>query len=322
MKVRVLGSAAGGGVPQWNCGCSNCTEARNGTGVVRPRTQSSVAVSADGERWLLLNASPDLRAQLAAFPDLQPRTLRSSALAAVLLTDAEVDHTAGLLLLREGGELSLHATPFVRGALEKSGLARVLGAYLELRWTEIQPGAAFRPASAGGDDLGLEVEAIEVAGDAPLYLSNGHPREQAGAAPYWEGEGAGTRSTAGVVIGVRIREPRADAALVYVPGVAAVNDGLRHRIGPRDVLLWDGTFWEDDELVRLGISGRRARDMGHLPLSGPDGALAALADVGAARKALIHVNNTNPILRRGSNERLAVEAAGWEVTCDGSEFRV
>lgn len=317
----MLGSAAGGGVPQWNCGCPNCVEARNG-GAVQPRTQSSVAVTADGARWLLLNASPDLRDQLAACDDLRPRGLRSTGVAAVLLTDAEVDHTAGLLLLREGGELSLHCTAFVRRALDASGVAATLGAYLDLRWTEIVPGRAVRPVDARGDGLALEVEAFDVAGDAPLYVSNG--RGAGAAIANGDGDGGSTEGarSAGVVIGVRIREPGSGGALVYVPGAAAVDDRIRSCIGRRDLLLWDGTFWADDELVRLGISRRRARDMGHLPLAGPDGALEALANVTAGRRAFVHVNNTNPILRRGSPERAAAERAGWEIACDGSEFVV
>jgi pyrroloquinoline quinone biosynthesis protein B len=314
-------------VPQWNCGCENCAAARDGGGV-EPRTQSSVAVTADGERWLLLNASPDLRGQLAACRDLQPRGIRAAPVAAVLLTDAEVDHTAGLLLLREGGELSLHCTAFVRRALEGSGVAGTLAAYLTVRWTEIVPGRPLHPTGVDGSGLGLEVEPFAVAGDAPLYVLNGDRPREPGVHPENAGAGAGAlpgpedAARGGVVIGVRVRGTGSDAALVYVPGAGAVDPALPGRVGPRDVLLWDGTFWEDDELVRLGISRRRAREMGHLPLAGPGGALQALAGLRPARKALVHVNNTNPVLRRGSPERAAAEGAGWEIARDGSEYVV
>ena len=305
MKVRVLGSAAGGGVPQWNCACPNCADARAGREVLA-RTQSSVAVTADGERWVLLNASPDLRAQVESFPPLQPRALRGSGIEAVVLTDAEIDHTAGLLLLREGGELPLYSTPFVRDALTGSGLLETLGAYLHVRWTELQPGEAMHLRGRDDGELGIEIEAFEVPGDAPLYhQANGRPGAERGQ-----------------VVGLNVRAPGQAAGLVYVPGAGRAERGLIGRIGPQDVLLWDGTFWSDDELVRLGISERTATAMGHLPLAGPGGSLDVLRDVRAARKVFVHVNNTNPVLREGSPERRAAEAEGWEVAFDGMELGI
>jgi pyrroloquinoline quinone biosynthesis protein B len=305
-----LGAAAGGGLPQWNCACPNCAAARAGEPAVRPQTQSSIAVSADGERWVLFSASPDVRAQIEAFPELAPRNgVRGSAIRAVFLTDAEIDHTSGLLFLREGGGLALYSTSFVEGALRRSGILPTLEAYLPVRWTEVVEGAPVRLRGREGEDLGLEVEAFAVAGDAPLYYGN-H-----GAAP------PGAMQKGAMTIGARIRVPGEAGSLVYVPGAGAADEILS-RVGPDDALLWDGTFWTDDELARLGISERRAMDMGHLPISGPGGSLEHLRGVRARRRAYIHINNTNPILRAGSPERRAVESSGWEVAFDGMEFEI
>ncbi len=324
MRVRVLGSAAGGGLPQWNCGCDNCVDARSGDPAVRPRTQSSITVSADGDRWALFNASPDVRAQLESFAALHPaRGGRGSGVAAVVLTDAEVDHTAGLLLLREGRRLALHCTRFVHRALTANGLLATLGSYLEVRWTELSSGVMMELADGSGWPLGIQVEPFEVAGDPPLYLEG---------LPAGEGVSGGPGShTVGLRVssvepGANAPEPNVTApgaaALVYVPGAGAVDAGLLARIGPRDALLWDGTFWTDDELVRLGMSDRTAAEMSHLPISGPGGSLERFREVRAASKAYIHVNNTNPILREDSAERRAVEAAGWEVAFDGMDFEI
>lgn len=308
VRVRVLGSAAGGGLPQWNCGCANCSGVRRGYPGLWGQTQSSIAVSAtlasDGERWVLFNASPDVRAQIESFPSLRPRGVRGSPIAAVVLTDAEVDHTAGLLFLREGRQLALASTGFVRKALLENGLLRTLSAYLTLRWTEMLPGQPLAVTASDGAELGLEIEAFEVAGDPPLYYG---------------GDGA---AEGGHTVGVTIRGSESDSALVYVPGAGAADQEILDRIGRRDVLLWDGTFWTDDELVRLEISDRTATAMGHLPISGPGGSLDRFRASEAARKIYVHINNTNPILRSGSPERLQAEAAGWEVAFDGMEFDV
>jgi pyrroloquinoline quinone biosynthesis protein B len=311
MKVRVLGAAAGGGLPQWNCGCSNCAAARAGDPAVRPQSQSSIAVSADGESWVLVNASPDIRGQIEAFPALRLRDgVRGSAVSAVFLTDGEIDHTSGLLFLREGGRLSLYGTSFVKGALRKSGVLPTLESYLAVRWTEIVGEAPIRLLGREWEDLGLEAEAFEVAGDAPLYYRENGARA------------AGFTAVPGSTIGVRIRSRGSPAGLVYVPGAGAADPITQARVGPEDVLLWDGTFWTNEELVRLGITDRRALDMGHLPISGPEGSLERFRPVPARRKVYIHINNTNPILRSDSPERRAVEAAGWEVAFDGMEFDI
>ncbi|MBA2565034.1 MAG: pyrroloquinoline quinone biosynthesis protein PqqB [Gemmatimonadetes bacterium] len=320
MKIRVLGAAAGGGLPQWNCHCRNCSDARRGAAGVLPRTQSSIAVSSDGRRWVLFNASPDLRSQTesltrsvsrsgtdpgSAGTGVPPATPRASVFDAVFLTDAEIDHTAGLLLLREGGWLVLYATAFVHGALRQNGLLRTLAAYLQIDWREVPlDGAALELRDRAGDRLGLEVTAFAVAGDPPLYH-----------------QGNGT-SPAGHTIGVRVTGANEAAGLVYVPGTGDVDDALLSSVGAGDMLLLDGTFWADDELAGMGISQRRALDMGHLPIGGPNGSLTRLRDISASRRAYIHLNNTNPVLREGSPERRAVEAAGWEVAYDGMELDV
>lgn len=305
MKVRTLGTAAGGGLPQWNCGCLNCSAVRAGDPAFQPRTQSSIAVSATGECWVLFNASPDIRFQIEAFSPFHPRgDIRSSPFSAVFLTDAEVDHTAGLLLLREGREIALSSTRFVREALIGNGLLSTLGCYLEVRWTEVVPGVTFELRDSRGMAMGLEVEAFEVAGDPPLY---------------YRGDG---RPISATTVGARVRTPGARAALVYVPGAGGADAGVLGRIGAADVLLWDGTFWADDELVQLGISDRTATAMGHLPISGPGGSLERFRGLSAARKVYVHINNTNPILREDSTERGAVEAAGWEVAVDGMEIKI
>jgi pyrroloquinoline quinone biosynthesis protein B len=356
VRVRVLGAAAGGGVPQWNCNCSNCADVRAGLSTVKARTQSSIAVSSDGKRWVVFNASPDIRSQLDSFPALHPRAdLRGSGVAAVLLTDAEIDHTAGLLFLREGGTLALYSTSFVRETLAESGLLPTLASYLELKWTEIPPGQTVELKGADASDLGLEVDAFTVEGHPPLYHQAALKRADAGGdAGSDPAPDRGSRvdrlrdsecdrirdfgrdhlrhsrrdhpritsEAEAHTVGVRIREPGSDRALVYVPGSGAADAPLLERIGPEDVLLWDGTFWTDDELPVMGISTRDARDMGHLPIWGAGGSLEVFRALPARRRVFIHINNTNPILREGSPQRTLVEAAGWEVAYDGMEIDI
>lgn len=304
MIVRVLGSAAGGGLPQWNCRCRNCEDARAGNGAVRPRSQSSIAVSATGERWLLVNVSPDVRTQLQGLVATANGRVRHSPVAAVLLTDAELDHSAGLLLLREGGRLTVHGTPFVREALASIGLLGTVSSYLHLEWVALTPGERIDVTDEARQSLGLTVESFAVDADPPLHWRGGTPVE-------------------GAVVGLRIHPAGApERALVYVPGAADLSDDLRGRFGTEDVLLWDGTFWTSDELVRLGVSRRDARAMGHLPIAGDSGALDRFRDVRVARKVFVHINNTNPVLREDSPERRQVAQAGWEVAFDGMEIAV
>jgi pyrroloquinoline quinone biosynthesis protein B len=298
MRVRVLGSAAGGGSPQWNCHCEVCEAARAGVRV-RPRTQSSLAIRGEDGPWFLVNASPDLRQQLELLDPRRDGGVRAPPVAAVLLTDAEIDHTAGLLLLRES------TTP-VR-VLGDAGLERaltdgfpvlaMLQRYCGAEWQTLEPGH-LQPL----DRSSLTVEPFAAGGDAPRYLNGSGVELEASGFVFRD------RATGGVV--------------TYVPGLARLDEGVIARFAVSDLILVDGTFWRDDELARLGISERSARDMGHLPLSGADGTLEALVGLERPRKALLHINNTNPILLEDSPEREELVRAGVEVAYDGFEVEL
>ncbi|QRP50290.1 pyrroloquinoline quinone biosynthesis protein PqqB [Amycolatopsis sp. FDAARGOS 1241] len=295
MWLRVLGSAAGGGSPQWNCGCPVCAAIRSGAGVVR--TQSSVAVSADRRRWYLINASPDVRTQIEAFPELHPRTGRTSPLEAVLLTDAELDHTLGLLLLREARALRLYATPAVHKTLcDGTGVLRTLERYCPVEWTAVLPGTDV-PL---GD--GLSCRAFDV--------------------PTTKQARFGPGADHGRVVGYRLTDERSGANLVYLPGVQALMPELRAQLEGCECLLIDGTCWSDDELVRLGLAGKTSREMGHQPIGGADGTLAQLPSLNARRVIFVHLNNTNPVLLDDSPERRVVAQTGAEVAVDGLEVEV
>lgn len=305
MRLIVLGSAAGGGLPQWNCACDNCARARSGDPAVRPRTQSSVAVSADGARWVLLNASPDLRAQMAAVPALAPpRPPRSTALAGVLVTNADIDHVAGLLSLREAQPFALHATARVHSILDGNPVFDSLDRRLVRRRT-IESGRPVELTDAGGEPTGLRATLFPVPGKVALYLEGA--RET--------GDLAGE---AGDTVGVEIEG--AGRRILYVPACARIEDDLLARARDVDLLLFDGTLWEDDEMVRMGLGAKTGRRMGHVSVSGPEGTIARFADVPVGRKVLIHLNNSNPLLADDSPERAAALRAGWEVAHDGQEM--
>jgi pyrroloquinoline quinone biosynthesis protein B len=290
----VLGSAAGGGFPQWNCCCPVCRLAWAGDPRVKPRTQASLAVSADGERWLLINASPDLRAQISATPALHPKAnRRDSPIAAVVLTGAEIDQTAGLLTLRERQPFRLMATETTHAFVADNPMFSALQPDLVPRLT-ISPGARFEPLP------GIDAELFAVPGKVPLYR-----------------EGDQSTDAAGVNVGVELRA--GTARLVYVPGAAAAPAPVQHRLACADVVLFDGTLYRDDEMILTGTGEKTGRRMGHMPIDGPDGTLTILAGL-SARRLLIHINNTNPILIEGSPERAQVTAAGWEVAEDGMEI--
>ncbi len=296
MWLRVLGSAAGGGSPQWNCGCPVCAAVRSRAGAAR--TQSSVAVSADYRRWFLINASPDVRAQIETFPRLQPHDGdRTTPLEAVLLTDAELDHALGLLLLREARALRLYATPAAHKTLcDGSGILRTLECYCPVEWRAVVPGADVPLAD------GLSCRAFDV--------------------PTTKRARFGTEVGHGRVVGYRLTDERSGGALVYLPAVQALTSALRAEIAGCDCLLIDGTCWRDDELVRLGLAGKTSREMGHLPIDGPDGSLAQLPSLGVGRTIFVHMNNTNPILLADAPERRIVEDSGMEVAMDGLEVEV
>ena len=295
MWVRVLGAAAGGGFPQWNCGCPQCRAVRDGSRPCRSRTQSSVAVSADYQRWFLLNASPDIRAQIESFPALQPGGVRHSPLQAVLLTDAELDHTLGLLLLREAGDLEVHATAAVHEILCKgTSLLQTLGAYTRVEWRTVAAGIEIWLADS------LSYRAFHVPTNKRARFGTGEES----------------------VVGYRITDGHTGRALVYMPGAQELTASVRAHLDGCTCLLIDGTCWQDDELIRLGIGGKTSREMGHLPISGADGSLKQLAPLPIERKIYIHINNTNPILLEDAPERRIVEERGLEVAADGLELEI
>jgi pyrroloquinoline quinone biosynthesis protein B len=299
VRIIVLGSAAGGGFPQWNCSCPMCRKAWAGDPDVRPRTQSSLAVTADGHRWLLLNASPDIRAQIQATPALHPaRDGRHSPIAAVLLTNGDVDHVAGLLTLREKQPFALYGTPATLDVLRGDSVFGVLDRAV----VDERPMRLDAPIDTG---LGLMVTPFAVPGKVPLYL---------------EGEEVELATETESVVAVEVTDGR--TRFVYAPGCAAVTPALRAKIEGAPLLFFDGTTYTDDEMPRLGLSPKTARRMGHMPMSGPDGSMAALAGAEVARRVYLHINNTNPVLVETSPERAEVEGAGWLVAHDGMEFEL
>ena len=304
MKIRVLGSAAGGGFPQWNCNCPMCDGVRRGTINARPRTQSSIAVSQDGIRWILLNASPDILSQIRNFPALQPgRAIRDTGISSVVLMDAQIDHTTGLLMLREGKILELYCTEPVHADLSITNpLLKLLTHYCEPRWHRIgcTPEEVFSPL--GAEDL--EFRPIPVSGKAPPYSSH---RDD----PH-----------AGDNLGLSIRDRRTGKTLFYAPGLVEIDSKVEAAWQSAHCLLVDGTCWTDDEMARRGIAHKRAREMGHLPQSGPGGMMEQLARYPDKRRVLIHINNTNPILDEDSPERAELARAGIEVAFDGMEIEL
>jgi pyrroloquinoline quinone biosynthesis protein B len=293
LTAIVLGSAAGGGFPQWNCQCRACELAWAGDPRVSWRTQTDLAVSADTKHWTLLNASPDLRQQIQSTPALYPRALRSSPIAAVMLTGGEIDQIAGLLSLREATPFALYATADTHAA------ARANAMFLAMHAMRRETAAFGRPIELPG---GLTAELFPVPGKAPLY------RE--GDKPFLDAE---TEANAGI-------ELRAGGKrLVFIPGAAAVTPVLRERCMRADVVIFDGTLFADDEMQKLGVGDKSGRRMGHMPIGGADGSLAVLGGI-ECRRIYIHINNTNPVLIAGSPEREWVEAAGWEIAHDGMEI--
>jgi pyrroloquinoline quinone biosynthesis protein B len=280
VRVRVLGSAAGGGYPQWNCHCRVCEAARAGRAA--PRTQSSLALRGNDGPWFLVNASPDLRQQLETLGSESADGVRAPPVAGVLLTDAEIDHTAGLLLMRESATpIRVFGSAGVEGELRETVL-RMLERFCGVEWQALEAGHAWHL-----DASGLIVE------------------------PFRAGRDPST--------GFVIRGPATGGMVTYVPALSRLDDDVLSRLAASDVVLVDGTFWHDDDLARLGISDRTARDMGHVPLAGPGGTLEVLAGLERPRKILVHINNTNPILLEDSPERAEVVRAGVEVAYDGLE---
>ncbi|HXU90042.1 MAG TPA: pyrroloquinoline quinone biosynthesis protein PqqB [Methylomirabilota bacterium] len=307
MLIRVLGSAAGGGFPQWNCGCSNCRGVREGTIRARARTQECVAVSADGSpAWMLLNCSPEIRSQIESFPALHPRGPRDSPIAAIVLTNGDLDHCLGLLSLRESHPLTVYATDAVqRGFTHGNVLYRTLERFPgQVTWRTLKIGARVDVVDVEGRATGLTAEAVVTPGKPPVHLEGQKTPEPEDS------------------VGIRVRETRTGRTLAYLSGVGAINDDVRRAVDGADAVFFDGTFWSADELPAQGLGTKRAEQMAHLPVAGPNGSLAQLTGVRAGQRVYIHVNNTNPMLREDSTERAAVTAAGWDVAWDGMEVRL
>jgi len=304
MKAVVLGAAAGGGFPQWNSNAEACRRARAGDARALPRTQASLAVSGDGERWFLINASPDLRQQIQANAILHPsRGLRSSPIEGVILTGADVDAIAGLLHLRERQRFTVYASDRVLGVLKANSIFGVLAEDC-VRRQAVSLGQPFEPVHVDGSGSGLAVELFDVPGKVALYLESGSSADA-------------LRGQPGDTVGVEVSIP--GKRLIYVPGCAAMTDGLKRRMAGASVVLFDGTLWQDDEMIRLGLGPKTGQRMGHMSVNGPGGTIAAFQDIAVARKVLVHINNSNPILVEGSAERSVLAKHGWEVAYDGME---
>jgi pyrroloquinoline quinone biosynthesis protein B len=305
MRIEILGSAAGGGFPQWNCGCRNCLAVRSGTFPGKIRTQTQVALSNDNRSWYLLNASPDLRLQIEATPALHPRDSgRSSPICGVLLTSGDLDQVAGLLSLRELQPFRIYCTPSLRRILreDNSVFAMLNRVPDQVVWTEIIPGESFALLSVDGEESGLCCEPLPLGTRYPAYVRERPTSRSPGEA------------SLGLIVG------SSGGRLAYLPAVPGVDDALLRHLDTADLLLFDGTFWSDDELIRVQGGGSTARQMGHIPVSSEEGSLRKLAGLRRSRKIFVHVNNTNPMLDQSSPEYAEVRAAGWEVAEDGWHF--
>ncbi|MCH7865180.1 MAG: pyrroloquinoline quinone biosynthesis protein PqqB [Proteobacteria bacterium] len=305
LQIVVLGSAAGGGFPQWNCNSEACRNARAGDALAR--TQSSIAVSGDGRHWFLFNASPDLRQQINATPQLHPNHgLRTSPIAGVVLTNADVDHVAGLLTLRESTPLVLYATERVLATLKANSIFNALNPeFVERR--PLVLGRTFEPVTPAGEKAGLAVEAFPVPGKVALYLENPDA-----------GPNFGTQE--GDTVGVKVTSLEDGSHFFYIPGCAKMTPDLADRLRGAPLALFDGTLWKDDEMIAAGIGVKTGQRMGHMSMSGEDGTMAAFRDLHVERRVFIHINNSNPTLLDLTPERREVEAQGWEISFDGMEI--
>jgi pyrroloquinoline quinone biosynthesis protein B len=308
VRIVVLGSAAGGGFPQWNSNAPACRRARCSDPAARPRTQASLAVSATGLRWYLLNTAPDLAAQIAATPALWPQEgLRSSPVAGVVLTGGDVDAVAGLLTLRERHRFVVYATSEVQAVLASNPIFRVLAPdCVERRALALEEWT--RLAGPDDPDPELSVRGFAVPGKVALWLEPG-------------GRDPGLVEN-GNTIGLEIADREGGTRFFFVPGCAAMTPRLLERLRGAPLVFFDGTLWRDDEMIRLGVGSKTGKRMGHLSMSGEDGVIAAFRDLGIARKVFIHINNTNPVLLEDSPERPEVEEAGWTVAHDGMELEL
>jgi pyrroloquinoline quinone biosynthesis protein B len=307
MRVKILGSAAGGAFPQWNCACPNCYAIRAGTFRGKARSQTQLAISADNRAWFLLGASPDLRSQIESTPELQPQNgIRQSPIAGAVLGNADIDHVLGLLLLRELQPLRIHATASIRRILreDNSMFAMLQRITNQASWADFAPGKTFTLKDAADNDSGMKCRAISLGQHFPAYVSTERQKEL-----------NAQESSLGFII-----ESATGKRLAYMPAVPDISDALLKEFDNADLLLLDGTFWSNDELIRVQGSGQTARQMGHVPVSGPEGTLVRLAQLRRPRKIYLHINNTNPMLNEAGPEYRQVRDAGWEIAEDGWQF--
>jgi pyrroloquinoline quinone biosynthesis protein B len=305
LRVVVLGAAAGGGVPQWNCGCAICQAARTQHPELQS-TQASLAISADGHHWFLINASPDLRQQLIKAPQLHPAAgkLRHSPISGVILTNGEIDAIAGLLSMREGWPFTIYAHPKVLATLKSNSVFNVLNEKT-VRREPIAIDRGFEPVLADGSPSGIEILPFEVIGKGAWYL---------------EGERREGSEATGDTLGLRIRDKATGKAFYFLAACAEATDDLKSRLKGASLVFFDGTVWRDDEMIAAGLSTKTGRSMGHIAMSGETGAIAALESLGIERKIFLHINNSNPVWLAGSEERKAAERAGWHIPADGTEI--
>lgn len=307
MIVRILGSAAGGGFPQWNCACLNCEGVREGRIKATPRTQESVCLSADDGDWFLINASPDVCLQIESFGPLHPRESRTTPIQAIFLTNGDLDHCLGLLSLRENQRLVIYATESVRrGFTDSNVLYRTLQRFADqVSWRTLKLGVEETVLRTDGRPSGLTVKAIAVPGKAPIHL-----------------EGLISPGEPELNVGLRFRQCANGRALAYLSAVGRITPSVLEGLDGADCVMFDGTFWSSDELSAPGFLQKSAEDLAHWPVGGPGGSLAVLSKITAPRRVFVHINNTNPMLREDSSERTTVETAGWEVASDGMEIRL
>jgi pyrroloquinoline quinone biosynthesis protein B len=306
LRIVVLGAAAWGGVPQWNCGCEVCRAARDGKPELRS-TQASIAFSADGQNWFLVNASPDLRQQLIATPQLHPKpgALRHSPIAGVILTNGEIDAVAGLLSMREGSPFAIYAHAKVLAILGSNSIFDVLGEKT-VRRQPIAIDRPFEPHLANGSPSGIEVLPFAVAGKGAWYLEGkAHP-----------GGSDGTGDT----LGLKVTDKGSGKYFYFLAACADVGNDLKSRLAGAPLVFFDGTVWRDDEMIAQGLGQKTGKAMGHIAMSGDDGAIAQLAGVAIDRKVFLHINNSNPALLTASPERKMAERAGWQIPADGTEI--
>ena len=306
LRVVVLGAAAGGGVPQWNCGCPVCQAARTDHPELQS-TQASVVISIDGDHWFLVNASPDLRQQLIVTPQLHPRpgSLRHSPIAGVILTNSEVDAVAGLLSMREGSPFTIYAHARVLAILKANSIFNVLNEK-NVRRQPIEVDSAFEPTLPDGSPSGIEILPFAVPGKGAWYLEGkAHPAGDDGA---------------GDTLGLRIGDRASGKYMYFLAACANVTNDLRSRLTGASAVFFDGTVWRDDELIAAGLGNKTGQGMGHIAMSGDSGAIAALANLDVGQKIFLHINNSNPVLLRDSAERKTAEHAGWQIPTDGMEI--